>query len=143
MSAHEHSLRFCGTLEGLEQAATALRDLLEARAVDRTVRYNVEVVFEEIATNIVRHGSPTCDIDLAITFDEGTIVLAFTDDGQPFDPCARPDPVEPSSIDQAPVGGLGLVLVKKIATGIHYERTSQHNHLTLRIRGRSGGHEIG
>jgi len=143
VSAREHVLRFHPTVEGLEHAASALRDILQARDLDPDVRYNVEVVFEEIGTNIVRYASPACDVDLAITFDDGAIILAFTDDGQPFDPGMHPDPPEPSSIDEARVGGLGLMLVRKIATSIHYERTLQRNHLTLCIPGHTGGQENG
>lgn len=132
-SAPEHFLKFHPTIEGLEHASRALRELLEARPLDADVRYNVEVVFEEIGTNIVRYASPSCDVELTITFKEDVIVLAFTDDGQPFDPRKQPNPPEPSSIDEAPVGGLGLMLVRKIATGIHYERTLEHNYLTLGI----------
>src|SRR5258705_8153907 len=104
MTRRQHLLRFPPTLAGLEETTDTLRKLLDAREVADAARYNVELVFEEVAANIVRHGSPTGEIEAAVRFDDNEIVLTFEDDGVPFDPRTRPDPVPPSSIDEAPVG---------------------------------------
>lgn len=125
-------LRFPGTSDGFEGAAAELRALLDARHVDTALRYKIEVAFEEIATNIIRHGAPTQDVEVTIAFDEREVVLTFEDDGVPFDPRERAAPLVPASIDEAVVGGLGLVLVRKLTTRMAYERTSQRrNRLTL------------
>ena len=58
--------------------------------------------------------------------------LILEDDGVPFDPLRQPEPAVPESIDETQVGGLGLVLVRKLSTRMHYERTPQkRNRLTL------------
>ncbi|MEQ1573770.1 MAG: ATP-binding protein [Vicinamibacterales bacterium] len=137
MPTNQHRLRFPPTLPGLEHAASALRELLNARHVDSSPRYNVELAFEEAVSNIVRHGSPIGDVEVVIRFDDDEIVMMLEDDGVPFDPRERPDPVMPTSIDDAPVGGLGLVLLRKILTRMVYERTPQNrNLLTLAIAAR-------
>ena len=126
-------LRFPGTKSGFEGAAARLRGLLDVRRLEGAPRYNVELAFEEIVTNIIRHGSPT-DVEVAIAFDEREIVLTFEDNGVPFDPCEQPAPTLPESLDEAVVGGLGLVLVNKIVGRMTYVRTPQRrNHLTLTI----------
>jgi serine/threonine-protein kinase RsbW len=136
MSTNQHLLRFPATLDGLEHAATTLRELLNARHVDGGPRYNVELVFEEVVANIVRHGSPRGDVEVSIRLGCDEIVMTFEDDGVPFDPREHPDPVAPTSIDDAQVGGLGLVLLRKL-TRMAYERTPQdHNLLTLTIPAR-------
>jgi anti-sigma regulatory factor (Ser/Thr protein kinase) len=130
-------LRFHGTLDGLSEAADALQGLLDERELDEKARYNVQLAFEEIAANIVRHGFPTTDVEVSIDFDRDEIILTFEDDGVPFDPRERPDPPVPASLAEAPIGGLGLVLVRKITTRMAYERTPQHrNLLTLTIPAR-------
>ena len=132
-------LRFPATVAGLGDAAARLRGLLDAQNIEGDVRYNVELVFEEIAANIMRHALPTGDVDLSIWFDPTEILLVFEDDGMPFDPRQHPDPVEPTSLDDAPLGGLGLVLVKRVVTRIDYERTAEnHNRLTLALPLRAG-----
>lgn len=115
----------------------ALRECLDARGLHGAPRYNVELVFEEIATNIIRHGSPIGEVELALSFTEHEVVLTFEDDGVPFDPRLQPDPVIPSSLDEAPVGGRGLPLVRNVATRIEYARTPQsRNQLKLAIPAR-------
>jgi anti-sigma regulatory factor (Ser/Thr protein kinase) len=127
-------LRFRGTIAGLEQAANELRGLLDARPLAAAPRYNVELVFDEIAGNIVRHGRPGSDVALTVSFYDHEIVLTFDDDGGPFNPSEWPKPVLPTSIGEAPVGGLGLLLVTQLSTRMIYERTPQErNHLTLAI----------
>ena len=131
------SLRFPPTLAGLDAAATSLRQLLAARALNDGPRYNVELVVEEIAGNIIRHGRPTADVDLAISFDDDEIVLTFEDNGMPFDPREQTAPSFPESIETAQVGGLGLVLVRKVSTRIEYSRTTGgRNQLTLAVPAR-------
>ncbi len=133
----DHMLRFPATLSGLEQGAGALRELLDSRHVVGGPRYNVELTFEEVVANIVRHGGPTSDVEVAIRFDDDEILMTFEDDGVPFDPRTSLDPALPTSIDDAPVGGLGLVLLRSVVTRMVYERTPvQRNQLTLAISAR-------
>src|SRR5262245_32205745 len=106
MTPSRHALRFRATQGGFEGAAVSLRGVLDGMGLDAGVRYNVELAFEEIAGNIVRHGSPTSDIELSIALDSREIVLTFDDDGVPFDPREQPEPQIPKSIDDAVLGGL-------------------------------------
>lgn len=137
MLARPHVLRFAATLAGFADAAVSLRELLDARRLGDRARYNVELAFEEISANIIRHGLPTSDVKVEVDFRDDEIVLTFEDDGVPFDPREQPAPRVPESIEEAEVGGLGLVLVRNISTRLDYERTAdERNHLTLAIPAR-------
>ncbi len=134
MAASEHRLLFAPTLDAVKVAESELHTLLEARRLQAPDRFNIELVFEELAVNIVRHGRAVKDVVVTIAFSEHETVLTFDDDGQPFDPREHPDPASPSSLDEAQVGGLGVMLVKKVATRLLYERTAtQWNHVTAAI----------
>lgn len=132
MQTGSHVLRFPGTSAGFERAADDLRALLDARALGGTSRYNVELAFEEIATNIIRHGSSSEDIVVTVVFGGDEVLLTFEDNGVPFDPSRHPDPSVPESLDEASLGGLGLVFVRKISSRLSYERTTQRRN-TLRV----------
>ena len=132
MSSGEHRFRFPPTLAGFAVAAEALRERLDTWDLADGLRYNVEMAFEEAATNIIRHGQAARDVDATITLGLDEIVLTFEDDGVPFDPRHHPAPAFPSSIEEAPVGGLGLPLLRSVLSRMDYERTpEQHNRLTL------------
>jgi serine/threonine-protein kinase RsbW len=73
-------------------------------------------------------------IDVRLVMDGQAIVLTFDDDGRPFDPLAHPDPRPPETLSDAPVGGLGLLLVRQQSTRLSYERTPEgKNRLTVTI----------
>ncbi len=137
MPKRQHVLRFPGTSAGFEAAASELRGLLDTQRLDAEPRHHVELAFEEIATNIIRHASSSEDIEVTIAFREDEIVLTFEDNGVPFDPRERPDPASPASLDEAGFGGLGLMIVRKISTRLSYARTPQRrNNLTVAISAR-------
>jgi serine/threonine-protein kinase RsbW len=90
-------------------------------------------VFEEVISNVVRHGGAQ-QIEVSLARQADAIVLTFDDDGEPFDPLQRPAPVLPTSIEEAPLGGLGLLLLRKASTQLRYERTAgQTNRLIVTI----------
>ena len=129
-----HVFRFRGTLAGFEAAACALRELLDPWLLDGATRYKVELAFEELGTNIVRHDAPKEDVVVTISRDDQEVVLMFEHDGIEFDPRSHPAPVAPASIEDAQIGGLGLVLVRDLAARLDYERTADgRNRVTVAI----------
>jgi anti-sigma regulatory factor (Ser/Thr protein kinase) len=129
----EHALRFAPTVEGFDDAATRLRAILDARPIQGRHRHDIEIVFDEVATNIVNHGRPSGLVEAVIRFGEETI-LTFEDDGAPFDPGAQPAPPPARRRSDLRIGGLGIVIVRELCTQVDYLRTTgQRNRLTLRI----------
>jgi len=128
-------LRVSGTLAGFEQAAAELRVLLDQFQLAGRARYRAELVFEEVATNVIRHGrieGAPVELDVSVAFSGDSLVLTFEDNGRPFDPLQRPDPPKPTSIADARLGGLGIPLVRKSAREVRYERTPDNrNRLTV------------
>ena len=75
---------------------------------------------------------------IAVTLDcepgAPVMVLTFEDDGRAFNPLEQPAPPKPTSLEAAELGGLGLVMVRKAASRLDYERTAdQKNRLTVSI----------
>ena len=132
------TLKVAATRAGFERGAEVFRTVLDACGVTGGSRYNAELVFEEVVLNTIRHGYHNHGagrvIDVSIACRPEAIVMTFEDDAPAFDPRERPDPVLPTSLDEAREGGLGLMLVRKLARDIQYERTSdRHNRLTVTI----------
>ena len=124
------------TFPEFARAAAELREVLEARGIDSRPRYNAELVFEEIVSNVIRHGCSDrvqCSIEVTLRFEENAIVMRFQDDGPPFDPRGYQLPAMPRSLDDARHGGLGLLLVTRSSQRIEYEWAKQRNNLTVTI----------
>lgn len=129
-----YQIVFAPTLPAFYEASTTLRRLLDVKGLDAKPRADVELAFEEVAVNVVKHGSAAHDIDVQISFQPDRVILTFEDDGLPFNPLLHQDPHVPESLDEAEIGGLGVMLVKQVTSRIEYERTPhEHNRLTLEI----------
>ncbi|MEI6486501.1 MAG: ATP-binding protein [Sphingomonadales bacterium] len=79
----------------------------------------LEVVFEELASNPIRHGfTPGSgqSLSVSLTARPDGVRLEFEDDGPPFDPLARAAPPALDRLDTAPEGGLGIALVRRLAS---------------------------
>ena len=127
MQPSHHTLRVPGSLPGFEQAARQLRAILDDHQMAGRPRFLVELVFEEIITNVIRHGfrdDEVHHIDVSLTIGDEAVQMTVEDDGLAFDPLQRPDPV-PTSLEAAPLGGLGILLVRRLSRSVTYERTSE------------------
>ena len=137
-----HVLTFPGTRAGFVRAFADLRRALDTWDLQPRARYNCELVFEEVVTNIIKHGykdDREHRIEVRVDRPGGAIVLRFDDDAAPFDPLQHRPAVEPSaSILDTPIGGRGLVLLRNAAERLQYERTPDHrNRLTVTIAARA------
>ena len=129
-------LRFPATPDGLRQAADDVRRTLDASDLPARARYNLELIFDEIVANIIRHGgvAPAAEIEAEVELAAHEAILTVEDSGAPFDPRQHPEPVPRRGLDDPRVDGFGLMLVRKAAGHIDYQRTEQQrNRLTVRI----------
>jgi serine/threonine-protein kinase RsbW len=131
-------LEVAPSFAGLAAAQESLNRFLEDRGdVGARGAYFAELAFEELVTNILRHGRRRADeppIAASVRLSGGLITLTVEDDGPPFDPLAVPEPEHPASLEDAKVGGLGLVLIRRSCERMHYERTGNRNRVTVTLR---------
>ena len=85
---------------------------------------------EELVVNVCSYAYPDAPADkpgpLRVHFTwrraSNTIVVEVGDDGVPFNPLEHDDPARPASMTDAQIGGLGLVLAKKLMDEVAYVR---------------------
>lgn len=97
-----------------------------------------EVALEEALVNVCRYayaptGNGAGEVELALETGDSLVVAVITDEGTPFDPLARPAPDLEASIEERPIGGLGIHLMKSLADEVRYFRDGGRNVLTLRV----------
>jgi len=130
-------ISFRGTHEGFAQAFARLREALDSEQLDGAPRYNVELVFEEIVSNIVNYGAADGrELHVRVTLETSpdSAVLTFDDDGVLFDPRGRPDAVPAKSLQEARLGGFGLTLVRRASRSLDYLCTAEgHNRLVVTV----------
>jgi serine/threonine-protein kinase RsbW len=140
VSWHTQDAQLLLTLANDRKAFDATRqavlEFLTPYAPSEQALFNIELILEESLMNVIWHAfSDQAEhrIDLLVRVDPQEIVLRFEDDGMAFDPLQASEPVLPTSLDDAVPGGLGLMLVRKFAKSVAYERSGDRNRLTIAV----------
>ncbi len=123
------------SLDGLRSVIEAMEELARAEGWPPAIEYRIRLALEEVGINVVNHGRPEGRLHTAaveIASDAEKIVLDIVDDGRPFDPLIEtPAPDLDSSVEDRPVGGLGVYLVMRMMDEVRYRRDGDRNRLTL------------
>jgi anti-sigma regulatory factor (Ser/Thr protein kinase) len=117
--------------------ATAVEEFVEANELPMKLGFELNVVLDEILTNIIKYGYDTLgvrSIHVEMTLAEGLLTLTVEDDAKAFNPLDRPDPNVDAPLEEREVGGLGIYFVKKLMDTVEYERRGEHNVLMLKKR---------
>src|SRR5215472_16814774 len=94
-----------------------LREFWSAARLASAQRTTFELALEEVFTNIVRHGTqpgkvPSVEVSLVVATDG--LTMTIEDDGPRFEPLSLPEPDITADLDERPVGGLGVFLVRQM-----------------------------
>lgn len=88
---------------------------------------------DEVTSNIVNYSAAT-NYRIEVECTVNRIRLRFSDDGKPYNPLLHVDPDTHAAIEDRPIGGLGLVVVKRLADRVAYSREDGRNVLTLIVK---------
>ena len=125
--------------ENLDEVLAFLEKELSAHDCPIKTQVQLQVAAEEIFVNVANYayGSDTGKVTVSIDFaeDEET-EISFTDKGMPFNPLEKEDPDVTLSVEERPIGGLGIYMVKKTMDSVEYEYRGGNN--VLRIRKQFG-----
>jgi anti-sigma regulatory factor (Ser/Thr protein kinase) len=122
----------------------AFTEFAGAHAVPASIRRSLNVALDELLQNTLAHGFGEWKVGaVTIEVELGTdrLTVTLSDDGQPFNPLDVASPDTASSLEDRPVGGLGIHLVRQLMDEIRYRRQSDRNVVTLVKRLTSGSSE--
>ncbi|KRG71704.1 ATP-binding protein [Pseudoxanthomonas dokdonensis] len=129
-----------GESSHVEDLNTALDAVLSRHRIDQAVRDDVRLIVEELASNAIGHGgadvsqSPEHALSVHLVLDGDLLRLEFRDTGSAYDPLAAPDPDLDADVEDRPIGGLGIFLIRQLAEDIAYERRDDLNILRISLR---------
>jgi anti-sigma regulatory factor (Ser/Thr protein kinase) len=95
------------------------------------------VVFDELLNNTISYGYEDEDehlIELAIVLSGGRLYATISDDGRPFNPFDSGAPDTDLSVEDRPIGGLGVHLVRNVMDRVSYERRGANNVVLLEMQ---------
>ena len=102
--------------------------------LDPALTASINLALEEAVTNVIEYAYPngtdgTVDVEAYL----GPKILSFTisDSGMPFDPTARAEVDITAGVEERPIGGLGIHLIRRIMDSVKYKRKNDMNILTI------------
>lgn len=136
---YAHRLSIPARPQALETLSGWLAQLKEACGWSDTLAYRLELVLTEVATNVIEHGGEGMPdradgehrIELACDCADGAVRALVADDGLEFDPTQYPESALPDSLDEASPGGLGVFMMRRYTSALHYRREGGRNILSL------------
>lgn len=108
--------------------------LMESRAISPKRKYAVRLALDELLSNVVKYAYDDGAVHpIGVKLDLGEPAsLTIEDDGKPFNPLAdAPPPVLDGPVEDRPIGGLGLHILKRMGMRLDHRREAGHNILRV------------
>ncbi|MBQ8708434.1 MAG: SpoIIE family protein phosphatase [Succinivibrionaceae bacterium] len=124
------------TIDQLEPVTGMVLDFLNEQDCPKREKHQICVVIDEIFSNIVNYSyvPEVGDVDIEIKVEQNptAVSVRFSDGGKKFNPLEVSDPDVSLSAEERDVGGLGIMMVKKLMDGVSYEYKEQKNVLSIK-----------
>ena len=116
--------------DAIAPALDAIETGLAGVGVAQELALALRLITEEVITNVVKYAeAETIRIDFKVS--DITVVLEVRDNGKRFDPLGAAAPDLEASVEDRPLGGLGIHLVQALADEVSYQRRDGWNVLRL------------
>jgi len=96
--------------------------------------FKFDLCANEAVTNIISYAFPENgihEISLRMSFINLVASLEIEDDGIPFNPLDAPQHIQPASLEEAKIGGLGIDLIRHLMDECTYARHNGRNVLKM------------
>jgi serine/threonine-protein kinase RsbW len=134
VSIETTQLSVAAKLSNLAGIRNFIRTTLSPVCMDEDFLYELILAVEEAVTNIILHGYDGKNgvITILIQPNGASVEIVLQDDAPPFDPTQVPAPRLDLPLDERPLGGLGVYIMRKHSDVMIYRRTPAGlNELTL------------
>lgn len=133
MNEKRLQLTFANRADEAPHISNKIELFLTKQSVDASIINKILLCVDELITNIIAHAYKDHEehaVSLECSIMEDRISLELRDDGIPFNPTAAEKSRSPAllkSVEDTPVGGLGIHLVMNLMDHVEYEREGDYN----------------
>jgi Serine phosphatase RsbU, regulator of sigma subunit len=130
----ERHLILHNDIQQIPQLAEFIETIAEEKSFDQALAMSLNLALEEAVTNVILYAYPEGSdglVDIEAILGAEKLTFIISDSGIPFDPTAAPEADVTLGVEERPIGGLGIYLVRNIMDTVSYERLDGKNVLTL------------
>lgn len=128
------SIKLPAKMDHLEKMISFVMDRAALLKFNAKRISQINLVMEEVLVNIISYAYPVDRegvIELRYNNNGDNILLEIEDNGNPFNILSSPEPDIGLNVEERDIGGLGILLVKKMTNSLEYERKDDKNILTI------------
>lgn len=132
----KREIKIRNELSELTRLSSLLEDAVLDFGLSRELFYQLNLVAEEVVSNIILYGYKENDIEdsilIEVELQRGKFTIRTTDRGIEFNPLSVPPPddlTKPAA--ERDVGGLGVYLVRQLMDKVKYVRKDDSNVLVI------------
>lgn len=123
------------TIANIEVLIDFINEKLLKHNFSKPVITQINVAVDEILSNIANYAysgiEGTVRVVLQFPADSDQVIMKFIDGGLPYNPLEKEDPDITLGVEDRPIGGLGIYIVKKTMDNVEYTYDNGKNILTL------------
>lgn len=109
-----------------------LEGTLETGGVPASIAAKLMLCADEIGANIANYAYDADGwFELEVEVGDHAASIAFIDAGRPFDPTIVEEPDTTLPLDERPIGGVGVLLVRRLMDRFDYRRVDGTNRVTI------------
>ena len=134
MADQQISFSLHNSLAELDRLHEKLETIGEQWSLPGKTILQINLALDELFTNVVSYGlegEANQEINFIVSHQKDEICIVVSDGGKQFDPTQAPDPDLELPLDDQPIGGLGIFLMRQYTDKINYKREKGKNIVTL------------
>lgn len=128
--------RFPRAIGSLPALVAFVREYFVLRGFDAEAAFDLDLVLEELFTNMVRHArGGGSEIEVSLEDDGARMVLRLRDEGvEPWNPEQAPEPAFDRPIEERRPGGLGLHFLRQITEDLRFAHADGTTTVTATLK---------
>ena len=130
----ERHLILHNDIQQIPQLAEFIETIADEIKLDQGLAMSLNLALEEAVTNVILYAYPEGSdglVDVEAIMSKDKLKFIISDSGKEFDPTAAPEADITLGVEDRPIGGLGIYLVRNIMDSVSYERTDGKNILSM------------
>ena len=141
MSSRIDELTINANGDEVRRASDWLHAACRQHEVPEELVERLDLCLNEALANVIVHGGSTAlaapvklMLEVSVQGGRGEAGVTVSDAGRAFDPLSVPARKLPNALEEAPLGGLGLVMIRRCSDWLDYRNEHGRNRLTFGAR---------